>query len=127
MRLKTRTGLVLISAIFLLSGCASNPKDIVPTYVSDAGYRSMSCTDLEIEAEAVSRQAATADATQSKNATNDAVMTTVAVVVFWPALFFNKGDGNAAAQVARLKGEMVAIEHANDLNGCGIVFDTGAA
>ena len=78
-----------------------------------------------MEAEAVSQQAAAANVAQNQNVTNDAVMTTMAVVVFWPALFFNKGDGNAAAQVARLKGEMVAIEQANDLNGCGIVFETG--
>jgi hypothetical protein len=44
------------------------------------------------------------------------------VVLFWPALFFIKGDGAQAAEVARLKGEMQALETANALKNCGIRF-----
>ena len=42
----------------------------------------------------------------------------VAAVVFWPALFFVKGDGEQAAEYARLKGEHEAINHAAIMKGC---------
>ena len=48
---------------------------------------------------------------------------TVGLVVFWPALLFTQGDGAQAAEVARLKGEMQAIEDASRRRGCGITFD----
>lgn len=49
-------------------------------------------------------------------------MTTVSLILFWPAAFFLKGDGAAAAEVARLKGEMQAIEQVNRVKNCGIKF-----
>jgi hypothetical protein len=33
-----------------------------------------------------------------------------------------KGDGADAAEVARMKGEMQAIEQVNRMKNCGIVF-----
>lgn len=44
------------------------------------------------------------------------------MVLFWPALFFIKGDGADAAEVAPVKGEMQAIEQLNRMKNCGIVF-----
>jgi len=37
--------------------------------------------------------------------------TAAAVVVFWPAAFFVGGNGQTAAELAQLKGQLVAIEH----------------
>jgi hypothetical protein len=65
---------------------------------------------LALEAQAVSARAATAAGVQDQKATGDAVAMTVGLVVFWPALFFMKGDGAQAAEVGRLKGEMQAID-----------------
>lgn len=44
------------------------------------------------------------------------------MVIFWPALFLAQGDGVQAAEVARLKGEMDAIETVSREKGCGIQF-----
>jgi len=55
-----------------------------------------------------------------KNASNDAVATTVAVVIFWPAVFFLNGDGPKAAEYARLKGEFEALEKVAIQKKCGI-------
>jgi hypothetical protein len=106
----------------MLAGCATPPKDIAPTYVSTGLYENLSCKQLRAEAENVSARAATANGQQEKNRGNDAAMTTVSIVLFWPAAFFLKGDGAAAAEVARLKGEMQAIEQVNRVKNCGIVF-----
>jgi hypothetical protein len=59
---------------------------------------------------------------QDDKRTSDAVMTGVAVVVFWPALFALEGDGQTAAELARLKGELEAVEKASIQKNCGIQF-----
>ena len=113
---------IALGASAMLAGCASAPKDIAPAYVSTGLYENLSCTQLRREAESVSARALAASGQQEKNRGQDAAMTTVAVVLFWPAAFFMKGDGAAAAEVARLKGEMVAIDQVNRIKNCGIVF-----
>ena len=109
----------------VLAGCATRPADIAPSYVSSASYRAMSCATLEQEATEISARAMAAAGSQQEAANFDAAMTTVGVVLFWPAIFFNKGDGASAANLARLKGEMGAIEEASQRNNCGIIFAQG--
>jgi hypothetical protein len=111
-----------IAGAVMLAGCATPPKDIAPAYVSTGLYENLSCHQLRAEAESVSARAAAAFGQQEKNRSSDAAMTTVAIVLFWPAAFFTKGDGAAAAEVARLKGEMQAIEQVNRIKNCGIQF-----
>lgn len=106
----------------MLAGCATPPKDIAPAYVSTGLYQNLSCSQLRAEAENVSARAAAAFGQQSKNRSQDAAMTGVAIILFWPAAFFMKGDGAAAAEVARFKGEMQAIEQVNRAKNCGIQF-----
>ena len=67
-------------------------------------YQNFPCEQLALEAQAISARAATAAGVQDQKATGDAVAMTVGLVVFWPALFFMKGDGAQAAEVGRLKG-----------------------
>ena len=64
---------------------------------------------------------------QDKQRTNDAIATTVGVVVFWPALFFIGGDKQTAAELARLKDEMDAIEQTSIRKNCGIQFQRAPA
>lgn len=110
------------AAVAMLAACATPPKDIAATYVSTGLYENLTCTQLRAEAEAVSARAAAANGRQEKNRGSDAAMTTVSLILFWPAAFFLKGDGAAAAEVARLKGEMQAIEQVNRVKNCGITF-----
>jgi hypothetical protein len=49
-------------------------------------------------------------------------MTTVGLIVFWPSLFLIDGDNTNTQELARLKGEMDAIESAPIRSQCGIVF-----
>lgn len=120
----------IISAICLgaiVSSCASKPSEIEAAYVSPTLYESLSCDRLREEATAVSARAIAASGVQQKKADNDAVAVGVGLVIFWPALFFAKGDGASAAEVARLKGEMKAIEMASLKNNCGIRFEDPTA
>lgn len=105
-----------------VASCASKADTISASYVSPTLYNSLSCAQLADEAQAVSSRAAVAAGVQDKKAGQDAAITTVGIVLFWPALFFNNGDGTSAAEVARLKGEMGAVEDASRRKGCGLKF-----
>lgn len=105
-----------------LAACASSPDNISASYVSPNQYATYSCAQLRDEAARVSNRAMQVSGAQSSKATTDAIATGVGVVLFWPALFLIKGDGTTAAEVARLKGEMEAIEQVSIQKRCGIEF-----
>jgi hypothetical protein len=84
--------LVGVAAAALVAACAKNSADIAPSYVSPYQYESFTCDQLGEEAQRVSARAAEASGAQDQKATNDAVATTVGVIVFWPALFMVKGN-----------------------------------
>ncbi len=106
----------------LLAGCASSSAELTPSYVSPASYQSYSCDQLAAEGRRVSAAAARAAGQQDKNKSNDAVLTGVAVVLFWPALFALNGDGATAQEVSRLRGEKEAIEIVSVQKNCNIQF-----
>ncbi len=119
---------IRIAALVLplfVAGCATSPKDIAPAYVSPILYQNLTCDQLGQEAARVSQAAAVATGTQEQQAGKDVAMTAIGVVLFWPSLFFIGGDKGNAAEVARLKGEMQAIEHANISKNCGMQFKAG--
>lgn len=108
------------------AGCARAPDKVLASYVSPVLYQSLTCDQLGQEAQRVSAAVATATGQQSEAATRDKVVTGVGIVVFWPALFFLKGDDATTAGLARLKGEMDAIEQTSIAKGCGIQFQRQA-
>lgn len=110
----------------LAAGCASRADNISAAYVSPMTYESYSCRQLSEEAARVSTRASLAIGEQNSKATGDAVATGVGIVLFWPALFFIKGEGASAGEVARLKGEMDAIEQASIRKNCDIQFQRAA-
>jgi len=113
---------MIVGIALLLVGCASKAADVAPTYVSPIQYQSFTCPQLAAEAQRVSAAAAAASGAQDSQATKDAVATTAAVIIFWPAAFLVQGDKNNAAQLAQLKGQMDAIQQASILKNCGIQF-----
>ena len=115
-----KLGIVAISAA--LAGCASSAADITPSYVSPVMYQSYTCQQLALEAQGVSARAAALSGAQDSQHTKDAVVTTAAVIVFWPAAFFVGGDKQTAAELAQMKGQMVAIEQASIAKKCNIQF-----
>ena len=111
----------IITTLFLV-GCASKSADIDPAYISPVTYQNFTCEQLQVEAQGVSQRAAIASGRQDKARKNDAVKTTVGVILFWPVLLFNEGDGAKANEVANLKGQMQAIQQASVQKNCGFTF-----
>lgn len=112
----------MLGLTLAVAACASKPSDIAPTYVSPVAYQNFTCEQLQAEAEMVSQQAAVASGQQEKHRKNDTVKTTVGVVLFWPVLLFNEGDGQTATELSRLKGQMTAIQQASAQKNCGFTF-----
>lgn len=117
--------LATLAASLVLSACARNPDRISATYSSPLQYDNYNCSQLSAEGARLSAQAAKLSGVQQKRATGDAVATGVAVVLFWPALFFIKGDKENAANLAQVRGQMNALEQAAIAKQCGIRFDRG--
>ncbi len=113
---------VAVSLSLVAAGCASRSEDVAAAYVSPTTYNGYSCRELSAEAQRVSSAAAAASGAQDSQRTKDAVATTAAVVIFWPAAFFVSGDNAQTAELARLKGQMQAIEAASIQKKCGISF-----
>ena len=85
-------------------------------------YQNHTCAQLAQEAQGISARAAVVSGAQDQKRTNDAIATTVAVIVFWPAAFLVGGDGPTAAELGQLKGQMTAVEQASIAKKCNIQF-----
>jgi len=114
-----------MSGGIFISSCASKPEDIAPTYVSPLQYEQYTCDQLGAEAARLSGRAAEISGVQQKKASGDAVAMGVSLILFWPAIFFIKGKGATESEVARLKGEMEAVERAAIQKNCGFEFRSG--
>ena len=125
MQIITKAAAVTMAMSLTAAGCASRSEDVGASYVPPASYASYSCRELSAEAQRVSSAAATAAGAQDSQRTKDAVATTAAVVIFWPAAFFVGGDNAKTAELARLKGHMQAIEEVSIRKKCGITFQRG--
>lgn len=112
----------IIAAALLLSACAQSSNEITASYISPVTYQNYSCNQLSAEAQRVSHEAAKMAGVQDSKRSDDAVATTLGVVLFWPALFFIKGDGQTAAELAKLKGQFNAIEQSSIQKKCGLKF-----
>lgn len=91
-------------------------------YVSPLQYQNYNCAQLAAEAQRISRRVAEVSGVQDDKATNDAVATGVAIVVFWPAAFLVGGDDHNTAELSRLKGEFETLEKVAIEKKCSINF-----
>lgn len=111
--------LMLVGAI---GGCAKSANEVQPMYVSPLQYQNYNCAQLAAEAQRISRRVAEVSGVQDDKATNDAVATGVAIVVFWPAAFLVGGDDHNTAELSRLKGEFETLEKVAIEKKCSINF-----
>src|ERR1700737_39393 len=111
----------IVARCVAFGGCASSSADITPAYVSPVMYQAYTCQQLAQEAQAVSTRAAALSGVQDSKRTSDGVAT-AAMLIFWPAAFFVGGDKQTAAELAQMKGQMVAIEQEANMKRCGIQF-----
>jgi hypothetical protein len=118
MKKRSVIGSILIAAT--VAGCASNSREISAAYVSPLAYNGYTCPQLAAEMQRISTRVQQVSGTVDDRASNDSVAMGVGMILFWPALFFMKGDGPEAQELARLKGEYEAVNQAAIRNNCGM-------
>ena len=95
--------------ILLLPACASRPENVVASHVSSSRYAERTCKSLARELDEVQDALRAQSAKLNDKATQDAVVTGVGVILFWPVLFALGNNAGLEGDVARLKGEEQAI------------------
>lgn len=112
-----------IAIALLLSSCASSPDKIAPASVSTLQYQDYNCKQVALELDRTERKVNELYYRLDKKASNDSAQMGIGLILFWPALFFLEGgDGPDAAEYARLKGELDALESVSIRKKCGIKF-----
>ncbi|WP_226622894.1 hypothetical protein [Alloyangia pacifica] len=113
---------IWLAACVVTSGCATKSEYISGQYVSPLQFQSYSCSQVTQEALRISERSAQTFSLQNRKARNDAVVASVAIVLFWPAAMLVGGNDANASEVARLKGRMDALEEASIAKNCDIAF-----
>lgn len=109
---------VALLATVLAAGCASNANEIKAAYVSPMTYESYSCEQLVDENRRIQQRISSTSGDVDKRASGDKTKMGVGLILFWPTLFFLKGDGAEAQELARLKGEHEALENEYGRKDC---------
>jgi len=112
----------LIAINFILVSCASSASDITAAYVSPAKYSNYDCQQIALEKDNIERRVNELYFAVEQRAKNDRVSMGVGMVLFWPALFFLKGDSPEAAEYSRMKGEYEAIQSVAVMKKCDVIF-----
>ena len=118
-----RTAYLIVAAGLVLAGCAKRADTISAAYVSPFQYEKFTCDQVAEEARRITSRAAIVAGVQDEKATRDAVAMGVGLIVFWPALFAVGGNDQQTAELARLRGELEALEQVSIRKRCGIRFE----
>ena len=100
-----------------LTGCASSSNKVAATYASPLAYDKYDCSQLASEGARLRGRMSELGGQVDKAADNDKVLTGVALVLFWPAVFF-LGNKNQEAEFGRIKGEYDAVQQAAIAKKC---------
>ena len=114
--------ILIICFNLLILNCASSTSDISASYVSPQKYSDFDCDQIMLERDTIERRVNELYQSIEQRAKNDRVSMGVGMVVFWPALFFLKGDSPEAAEYARMKGEYEAIQTIANQKKCDLIF-----
>ena len=107
--------ITLVAMIALAPSCATSPDKISPQYVSDIQYMELDCAQMAAEQGRLVSALAEASRAQSTARSNDA----------WGVLLIgvptaSLSGSNQAGYVARLKGEIEALQRAAVKKRCGL-------
>lgn len=113
--MKKKFGLktIAVAATVLLSGCMNMPTptvQITGAYVSPLKYAKYDCSQLAVELGALSRRQDQLAAAQEQRINSSGVQ------AFW--LGYGQGDGIEASELAVVRGEREAVQHAMESNHC---------
>lgn len=109
-----------LTAVAMIAGCSGAKKasEVTPAYVSTTTYTSLSCSQLNTEAENIRRMIPALEGAVDKHREQQTGVEVVTWVLFWPAAFLlDKGEAQSS-QLARARGELEAVNLAIRQNKC---------
>lgn len=107
--------------VTMLAGCATASRDISATYQSPLVYQSYDCAQISAEHQRIAAQMQKLGGRLDQAATNDKLIMTATLLVFWPAAFALGGTKEQEADYATLKGQFEAIQQAAVEKKCGMM------
>ena len=107
--------LLIIALSAALVGCAATPESIAPAYVSEMSYMGYKCGMLGEEQTRLVRALSTASDAQRIARSND-----IAGVILIGLPVSSLSGSNQAAQIARLKGELEALQKTGIRKSCNL-------
>jgi len=110
--------LTIISSAIFISGCAKSSNDIATQYISPVQYQNMNCSQLTAELVRVGTRVSQLGGELDEASSNDAAITGIGAILFWPALFALGGKGQQEAEYGRVKGEYEALNQATIQKNC---------
>ena len=97
--------LVVLSALFIVGGCATLPEKIAPSDISDVSYKSWSCEQLSREQPRLAAALATVSDAQRGCRNKD-----IAGILFIGLPVASLTGCGKASEIARLKGELQTLQ-----------------
>lgn len=116
--LSRATASAVSASLFALSACATHPDSIGARYVSPVAYHGYDCNQLGDERNRLRNEVDRVAGLQRENANGDAVMMTVGLVIFWPALIGMAATKDRGDELGRLKGEYDAVDAQMRMKQC---------
>lgn len=95
-----------------LAACARSSSEVTAAYVPSTQYGNYTCDQIAAELHRVNTAASKLGGRLDEAASDDKVVATAGVILFWPALFILGGTKKEEAEFARLKGESDALRQA---------------
>ena len=111
---------VALCAALSLSACASSPDSIQAQYISPLQYQGYDCGQIRTELGRISARVSQVSGQQQRESNNDALAMGVALVIFWPALFFLALGDDKKEELGRLKGEYDALQVVSNEKRCNV-------
>lgn len=110
--MKLIKNIATVAALFAVAACASPPSKIAATAVASSEYSDLSCSKMVRELSVVSGKLEEAEQKQRNKVATDAA------TVFLVLIPVSSMAGDYEADVARYKGEKLAIERAMSKKSC---------
>ena len=117
---------ILLTALFFplifLGGCSSAQKasEVSSVRMPVAPYLKMDCKELATEMSSLSREAESARSQVDSSYSNDKTKEAVAWILFAPAALFMDGNQQETGKLAALKGQIEAVQEAQEINKCSL-------
>jgi hypothetical protein len=116
----TKASLAIVMTMsIILASCAKKADHFGEKYVSPAMYNSYDCEQINMERQRLTNRLTELELKQNELYKSDLALGLIGIL-FWPIWFAIQGDGEAAAELGRVKGSFTALQQVSVEKKCGV-------